>query len=74
MSASKELKEADEILTLRDHIDKYHGGNQSDFARTIEVSKQQITKWLKNKVIMVNGSMYYPVKVNRKVDSIDEDS
>lgn len=47
-------------MPLESYIAVFFGGNQAEFARHMGVNKQQVTKWLKDKWIVMNGSLYSP--------------
>lgn len=49
-------------MDLIDYIAKHHGGNQSAFARSQGVVRQQVTKWLRAGWVVHNGRLYSPMR------------
>jgi len=47
-------------MPLLDYIAKYHSGNQSEFARSQGVARQQVTRWLAMGAIVKDGVLYIP--------------
>lgn len=47
-------------MKLIDYIDKYYGGNKSEFARVNDVLPQAITKWIAGGYIVIDGVLYSP--------------
>lgn len=47
-------------MKLIDYIDKYYGGNKSEFARVNDVLPQAITKWIAGDYIVIDGVLYSP--------------
>lgn len=47
----------DEIMSLRKFIDDNFGGNQSAFAREINVQRAQIGQWIKAGYFMVGNKL-----------------
>lgn len=45
-------------MKLKQHIEKEHGGNQSAFARKMNVNPQQVTRWLNYDCIWFDGAVY----------------
>ncbi|HDL7535694.1 TPA: hypothetical protein ROW14_003146 [Yersinia enterocolitica] len=46
--------------TLEDYIDFYFKGNQSEFARHMNVNRQQVTKWLNDGWVVINHQIFSP--------------
>jgi len=46
--------------TLRDYINREHGGSQSKFAEANGVKRPQVTQWLNKKFIVVDRVLYSP--------------
>ena len=44
--------------TLKDYINREHGGSQVKFAAANGVIKQQVTQWIRKGFIVVDGSLY----------------
>ncbi|RLA17457.1 MAG: hypothetical protein DRQ62_14955 [Gammaproteobacteria bacterium] len=44
--------------TLKEYINREHGGSQVKFAECNGVSKQQVYKWLIADFIVVDGALY----------------
>ncbi len=54
-------------MKLNDHIEQYHKGNNSAFARSIGVSQHQVQRWLKRDCMVIDGKVYCQVsKAKRK--------
>lgn len=51
-------------MKLIDYIKEKHDGNQSEFARAMNVTPQQVTKWIKGEWIMDDNKLYSPRKSN----------
>lgn len=49
------------MKTLKEHIAQNYA-SQADFARHLGVYKSQITQWLQQGVIIVDGRLYTPVR------------
>ena len=47
-----------EVLTLREFIDKYFDGSLKTFAETQGVQPPQVTQWINKNFIVVDGKMY----------------
>ena len=47
-------------MKLTEYIDKYYGGNKSDFARANDVNPQQVTKWINGNYVVIDGFLYSP--------------
>lgn len=52
------------MIPLKDYIDKEHGGNNSAFARSICVKRNQVQQWLgaKKPVYVVDGNLIQVLK------------
>lgn len=46
--------------TLQGYINSYHAGNQADFARHMDVTPQQVTKWLNAGWLVINDQLFSP--------------
>ncbi|CNE43010.1 MULTISPECIES: hypothetical protein [Yersinia] len=46
--------------TLEGYIDFYFKGNQSEFARHMDVNRQQVTKWLNDGWVVINHQLFSP--------------
>lgn len=53
-------------MLLNKYIETNFGGNKSAFARHVGVIPQQVTKWINDKWIIVDGVLYSP---RREVDN-----
>jgi hypothetical protein len=47
-------------MRLLEYIAAHHGGNQSEFARHMEVNRHQVSKWVADGWIVVDGKLYSP--------------
>ncbi|MEB6856429.1 hypothetical protein NA898_03295 [Proteus cibi] len=47
-------------MKLFEHIDLFFGGNKSAFAKSMGVTPQQVTKWVNDDWIIVDGTLYSP--------------
>ena len=47
-------------VLLKDYINKYYTGVRADFARAQGVLPQQVTKWLANDWLVIDGRLYSP--------------
>ncbi|EDU58943.1 hypothetical protein L3033_004062 [Providencia stuartii] len=47
-------------MKIEDFINKYFGGNKSEFARANNVFRQQVNKWVKTGCIIFEGIRYSP--------------
>ncbi|MGP3141444.1 hypothetical protein [Serratia nevei] len=54
-------------MKVINYIQKNFGGNQSEFARAMDVTPQQVTKWIKGDWIVVDGKLYSPRTFNRRL-------
>ncbi|MDW5499747.1 helix-turn-helix domain-containing protein [Pseudomonas lundensis] len=54
-------------MKIINYINESFGGNQSEFARAMDVSPQQVTKWIKGDWIIVDGKLYSPRTFNRRL-------
>ena len=43
---------------LKDYINREHGGSQVDFAKAWGTTKQQVSRWMKEDVIIHDGKLY----------------
>ncbi|OKP18815.1 MULTISPECIES: hypothetical protein [Serratia] len=46
--------------TLLGYINIFHNGSQADFARHMDVTPQQVTKWISGEWIVVNHQLFSP--------------
>ena len=46
--------------TLKEYIERKHGGVQARFADASGVQRQQVHKWIKGGFIVVDGVLYSP--------------
>jgi len=46
------------MVTLKDYINREHGGSQVRFAKANNVHKAQVTQWLNKKFIVIDGCLY----------------
>ena len=54
------------MQTLKDYINREHGGSQVRFADANGVHKAQVTQWINKKFIVVNGVLYSPRRELKK--------
>ena len=47
-------------MPLTDFIAANFGGNNSEFARFMGVNRQQVTRWINERWIVVGNSLYSP--------------
>ncbi|MGG8042492.1 helix-turn-helix domain-containing protein [Klebsiella aerogenes] len=47
-------------MKLTEYIDKYYGGNKSEFARENGVMPQQVNNWVNGDYIVIAGVLYSP--------------
>lgn len=47
-------------MPLHDYIEKYHGGNNSDFARMMGVRRDVVGNWIADGWIIIAGILYSP--------------
>nr|WP_147195986.1 helix-turn-helix domain-containing protein [Pantoea sp. CCBC3-3-1] len=47
-------------MPLTEYIAARFGGNQSEFARHVGVNRQQVTRWINEGFIVVDGILYSP--------------
>lgn len=47
-------------MTLKEYIDKYYGGNQSEFGRAVGVPRALVNRWIKNGFIVHNNELFSP--------------
>lgn len=47
-------------MNINEYIEFYFNGNKSDFARYMNVTPQQVTKWVNDNWIISNGKVYSP--------------
>lgn len=47
-------------MNLTDYIEKYFGGNKSEFARTEGVTPNYVHKWIAMECIVIDGKLYSP--------------
>jgi len=47
-------------MPLLEYIAKHYSGNQSEFARSQSVARQQVTRWLAMSAIVKDGVLYIP--------------
>ncbi|EBI4501204.1 hypothetical protein DLE29_25940, partial [Salmonella enterica] len=47
-------------MKLSEHIDLFFDGNKSAFAKSMSVTPQQVTKWVNDDWIIVDGTLYSP--------------
>lgn len=47
-------------MKLSEHIDLFFNGNKSAFAKSMSVTPQQVTKWVNDDWIIVDGNLYSP--------------
>lgn len=59
-------------MNLTNYIAAYFGGNKSAFARQMGVNPQQVTKWIKDKWIVDNHTLYSPRRPLKPEDSVPE--
>lgn len=52
--------------TLREYINREHGGSQVRFAEANGVRKAQITQWINKKFIVVDGVLHSPRRELKK--------
>jgi len=52
--------------TLKEYINREHGGSQVRFAATNGVHKSQVTQWINKNFIVVNGVLYSPRRELKK--------
>lgn len=55
-------------MKLTEYIEKYYGGNKSEFARSNGVLPQQVNTWLKMECIVIDGKLYSPRRDLAPVD------
>ncbi|EBJ4060799.1 hypothetical protein DT821_17840, partial [Salmonella enterica] len=48
------------VMKLSEHIDLFFDGNKSAFAKSMSVTPQQVTKWVNDDWIIVDGTLYSP--------------
>lgn len=48
-------------MKLRDYINQHYNGNLAAYARTQDVTYQQVQRWLKYGCIVYEGAVYKPV-------------
>ena len=53
-------------MKLTDYIKEHHNNNQSDFARSQDVSQSQARRWLKRNCMVVYGVVYCEVSKQAK--------
>ncbi|MBA0176925.1 hypothetical protein [Pectobacterium carotovorum] len=49
-------------MDIARHIDIYYGGVQAKFAKELGVNPQQVTKWIANKYVIIDGIIYSPLR------------
>ncbi len=54
---------AEKAYTLRDYIDVFYGGNNSEFARSQAVTRQQVNEWLGKDYIVMCDTLFSPRRV-----------
>ena len=42
-------------VSLQEHIDTHHNGNKSAYGLTVDVSPTQVTRWINNGAVIVDG-------------------
>jgi len=47
-------------MPLNEYIAANFGGNQSEFARVMNVNRQQVTKWINDQWVVFDGVLYSP--------------
>lgn len=47
-------------MKLTEYIDKYYGGNKSEFARANGVMPQQVNNWINGNYVVIDGFLYSP--------------
>lgn len=47
-------------MKLSEHIDLFFNGNKSAFAKSMSATPQQVTKWVNDDWIIVDGNLYSP--------------
>ncbi|EPL2474555.1 TPA: hypothetical protein ACTYTC_001282 [Klebsiella pneumoniae] len=47
-------------MTIDEYVACYFEGNKSAFARHMDVTPQQVTKWVNDSWIVVNHTLYSP--------------
>jgi len=52
--------------TLKEYINREHGGSQVQFAEANGVKKQQVYKWIVANFIVVDGVLYSPRRELKK--------
>jgi len=52
--------------TLKEYINREHGGSQVRFSEANGVHKAQVTQWLNKKFIVVDGVLYSPRRELKK--------
>lgn len=50
-------------MSLPEYIESEFGGNNAAFARHMNVTRQQVTKWINDKWIVESGTLYAPRRV-----------
>ena len=55
---ANDLNKCQEVLTLREHIDRVHKGNQSEFARRNNTTPCQVQRWMNKGWIVIDGHLY----------------
>ncbi len=47
-------------MLLIEYINRHFSGNKSEFARKMDVTPQQVTKWIADNWIVVGHTLYSP--------------
>lgn len=47
-------------MSITEYINLHFNGNQSEFARRMEVNRQQVTRWISEDWIVVGHILYSP--------------
>lgn len=47
-------------MKLTEHIELFYGGNKSAFAKSMNVTPQQVTKWVNDDWVIIDGTIYSP--------------
>ncbi|TAI92991.1 hypothetical protein EG332_22395, partial [Pectobacterium versatile] len=59
-------------MDITRHIDINYGGVQAKFAKELGVNPQQVTKWIANKYVIIDGIIYSPLRSIVKFSRSDE--
>lgn len=59
---------SEKAYPLRDYIDVFYGGNNSEFARHQVVNRQQVNEWLGKDFIVMCDTLFSPRRVLRSPD------